>query len=70
MKVNSTDDDATATGPVNGGGPHVIINNEHGTIEIRKNSSAEDEEPVAPKMPKAPKAQKAPKAGAPEVSDN
>ena len=70
MKINSADDQATATGAVNGGGPHVIINNEHANIEIRKNSSAEEEEPETPKMPKAQKPPKAPKAAAPEVSDN
>ena len=72
IKINSTDDQATATGSVNGGGPHVIINNEHGTIEIRKNSSAAEdvEEPKAPKTPKGPKAPKANPAPTPELSDN
>jgi hypothetical protein len=72
MKINNTDEQSTATGAVNGGGPHVIINNEHGTIEIRKNSSAaeEVEEPKAPKTPKGPKAPKATPAPTPEVSDN
>jgi DUF4097 and DUF4098 domain-containing protein YvlB len=70
LKVNSTDDQATATGTVGGGGSRMIINNEHGTIEIRKASSAaEDSE--APRQPKAPKMPKSPHApDAPKVSDN
>jgi DUF4097 and DUF4098 domain-containing protein YvlB len=73
MKVNSTDDQATATGSVNGGGPHMIVNNEHGTIEIRKGSSAPEpsESPKPPKPPRAPKAPRAPGAhNAPEVTEN
>jgi len=67
IKVNSSDDQATATGAVNGGGTHVVVNNEHGSIEIRKGSSAV-EAPETPKPPKPPHAPAAPKA--PQVSEN
>ena len=73
LKVDNSNDQAVATGTVGTGGPHVVINNEHGTIEIRKTSSlAEAPEPPAPQ--KAPKAQKAPRATeppkAPQVTEN
>jgi DUF4097 and DUF4098 domain-containing protein YvlB len=69
IKVNSNDDQATATGAVNGGGPHVIINNEHGTIEVRKGSSA-PEESETPKPPKPAKPSKPSKPATPSVSEN
>jgi DUF4097 and DUF4098 domain-containing protein YvlB len=68
INVNSTNDQATATGSVNGGGPHVVLTNEHGSIEIRKGSNMEEEPPKPPKAPRPPTAPKAPKA--PEVSEN
>ncbi len=39
VKVSNTDEQATATGTIGGGGPHLVINNDQGTIEIRKRSS-------------------------------
>ena len=58
MKVNDSDDQQTAAGSVNGGGPRVIVNNEHGTIEIRKGSSAaaesDEEKPARPARPPRP----------------
>jgi DUF4097 and DUF4098 domain-containing protein YvlB len=68
INVNSTDDQATATGSVNGGGPHVVLTNEHGSIEIRKGSNIEVEPPKPPKPPRAPAPSKASKS--PEVSEN
>ncbi len=70
LKVDNSNDQAVATGTVGAGGPHVVINNEHGTIEIRKTSSLAEtpEPPAAPKAPKAPKAPAAPKA--PQVTEN
>jgi DUF4097 and DUF4098 domain-containing protein YvlB len=70
LKINNSNDQAIATGTVGGGGPHVVVNNEHGTIEIRKASSAAEapEPPTPPKAPKAPRAPAAPKA--PQVTDN
>ncbi len=71
MKVNSSSDDlSTSAGSVNGGGPKVILNNEHGTIEIRKGSSAPEpsETPKPPRAPRAPRTPAAPRA--PEVTEN
>ena len=71
LKVDDSNDQAVATGTVGGGGPRLIVNNEHGTIEIRKASSAaqeSEEAPAAPKAPKAPHAPAAPKT--PQVTEN
>ncbi len=71
LKVDDSNDQAVATGTVGGGGPRLIVNNEHGTIEIRKASSApqeSEEAPAAPKAPKAPHAPAAPKI--PQVTEN
>lgn len=70
LKVDNSNDNATATGSVGGGGPHVVVTNQHGTIEIRKGSNAPEppEAPETPRMGKPPKAPKAPKS--PQVSDN
>ena len=38
LKVNNGDNRATASGSVNGGGPHMVVNDEHGNIEIRSGS--------------------------------
>jgi DUF4097 and DUF4098 domain-containing protein YvlB len=69
IKVNSSDDQATASGAVNGGGPHVVVNNEHGSIEIRK-GSAVAEAPEPPKPPKSPKAPGQSARKAPQVTEN
>jgi DUF4097 and DUF4098 domain-containing protein YvlB len=70
LKVDNGDDHATANGTVGGGGPHIVLNNEHGTIAIHKGSEAE-EAPRAPEAPKPPPAPKAPRApAAPEETDN
>ena len=70
LKVDNSNDQATATGIIGGGGPHLVVNNEHGTIEIRKASSAAEapEVPIPPKAPKAPRAPAAPKP--PQVTEN
>ena len=36
LKVNNGSREATASGVFGGGGPHIVVNNEHGGIEIRK----------------------------------
>jgi DUF4097 and DUF4098 domain-containing protein YvlB len=59
------DSQSTATGSVGNGGPRLVINNEHGTIEIRKASSSDDEESEVPEAPKSPRA-----PAAPRVSEN
>jgi DUF4097 and DUF4098 domain-containing protein YvlB len=67
LKIDNSNDQAIATGTVGAGGPRMVVNNEHGTIEIRKASSlAEESEP--PKPPKAPRAPEPPKA--PQVTEN
>jgi DUF4097 and DUF4098 domain-containing protein YvlB len=70
LKVDNSNDQAIATGTVGSGGPHLVINNEHGDIEIRKRSSvAENSEPPAPPVaPRAPRAPAAPKV--PQVTEN
>ena len=67
LKIDNSNDQAVATGTIAGGGPHVVVSNEHGTIEIRK-ASAAPEPPTPPKAPKAPRVPSAPKA--PQVTEN
>ncbi len=50
LKINNGDDQAVANGSVGGGGPRLVLNNEHGTIEIRKGTAMAE----APRSPKAP----------------
>jgi len=59
LKVD--DSRAMASGTVGNGGPRIVLNNEHGTIEIRKASSSDDEQSEAPEAPKGPRAPSAPK---------
>src|SRR6266849_5456348 len=54
LKIDNGDNRATATGSVNGGGAHMVLNLEHGSIEIRKGVAVPPPPPV-PKMPKMPK---------------
>ncbi len=70
LKINNANDQGTATGAVAGGGPHLVINNEHGTIEIRRGSVVAEapKPPTPPAAPKAPHAPAAPKA--PAVTEN
>jgi DUF4097 and DUF4098 domain-containing protein YvlB len=67
LKVDNGDDHATASGTVGGGGPHIVVNNEHGTIEIHKGSEP-GEGPEAPRPPAAPKAPRPPTV--PQETDN
>jgi hypothetical protein len=70
LKIENARDQATASGTVGAGGPRLVINNEHGTIEIRKGSAMA----AIPMPPKPPKAPKAPRAGSepkvPEPTEN
>lgn len=50
LKVNNSEDHSIATGAVNGGGPRMVLNNEHGSIEIRSGSAT----PVPPSTPNPP----------------
>jgi DUF4097 and DUF4098 domain-containing protein YvlB len=71
LKVDNSNDQAIATGMVGGGGPRLVVNNEHGTIEIRKASSMPEGAPEAPPAPKAPKAPRAPTPPkTPQVTEN
>jgi len=69
LKVNNVDDAASVSGTVGSGGPHLVIDDEHGTIEIRK-GSAVAQAPAAPEDTDAPRhsGPKAPEA--PKVTEN
>lgn len=54
LKIDNGDSRATASGSVNGGGPRMVLNDEHGTIEIRAGSGAPETVPNPPKPPEAP----------------
>ncbi|MGA9042029.1 MAG: DUF4097 family beta strand repeat-containing protein [Terriglobales bacterium] len=51
LKVSNSDDQGTASGSVGSGGPKLVIDNEHGGIEIRKGSSAPPPPPPAEPTP-------------------
>jgi hypothetical protein len=56
LKIDNGDNQATAAGTIGGGGPHLVITNEHGGIELRKGSSiAEAPTPKPPHPPAPPK---------------
>jgi hypothetical protein len=66
LKVNNDEREAHASGSVGSGSSHIVINNEHEGIEIRKASNA----PPAPPNPAKPtKALPQPQPG-PEATDN
>jgi len=50
LKIDNGDQQAIATGSVGAGGPHLVINNEHGGIERRKGSMVA-EVPAPPSRP-------------------
>ena len=69
LRVDNSHDQTVATGTIGGGGPHLVINNEHGDIEIRKGSSvAEAPEPPSPPSPRTPRTPPTPKT--PTVTEN
>jgi DUF4097 and DUF4098 domain-containing protein YvlB len=56
LNVENSNDQATASGTIGSGGPHLVISNEHGGIELRKGSSlAEAPTPPRPHPPTPPK---------------
>ena len=61
LKIDNGDHEATASGTVGNAASHIVINNEHDGIEIRKASSSAAPAP-APAPPKPAKALPAPKA--------
>ena len=67
LKVDNAADPAVATGTIGNDGSRMVLNNDHGTIEIRKGSSLA-EAPQPPTPPKPPRPARAPSP--PRVSDN
>ena len=67
LSVSNNDDRSTANGSVNGGGPRVVVNNEHGRIEVRSGSPI-PEPPSPPATPKSSKHAEPPEA--PQASEN
>ncbi|HEX3351668.1 MAG TPA: DUF4097 family beta strand repeat-containing protein [Terriglobales bacterium] len=53
LKVENENDLASASGTIGAGGPHLVISNEHGGIELRKGSSVADI-PAPPRSPHVP----------------
>lgn len=69
LKIDNREHEARANGSVGGGSSHIVLNNEHDNIEIRR-ASATPPMPPAPATPGKPgKALPAPKT-APEPTDN
>src|SRR5215467_5462199 len=56
LKIANGDNRATAVGAVNGGGPRMVLNVEHGTIEIRAGNAVSDAVPNPPHPPRTPEA--------------
>ena len=69
LKVNNGDEQASAAGSVGTGGPHIVVNNEHGTIELRRATSMA-EAPEAPVAPRPPHPAPAPKVKPVEPTEN
>ena len=53
LKIENGDRGGNGSGSVNGGGPRMVLNNEHGSIEVRPDTGVEA--PVVPSEPKVPK---------------
>ncbi len=72
IKIENGDHRSTGNGSVNGGGSHVVLNDDHGTIEIRKGSApAQDSSSSSSSsMPKPPKAPKMKTPEVPQPSEN
>ena len=66
LKVNNDEREAKASGSVGNGSSHIVINNEHEGIEIRKASNAPPMPPIPPKPAKAPTRPEQ----SPEATDN
>jgi len=61
LKVNNDEHQAKASGSVGNASSHIVLNNEHDGIEIRKASSMPPKPPEPPNPPKSGKALPAPK---------
>jgi DUF4097 and DUF4098 domain-containing protein YvlB len=53
LQINNSDNQASASGSIGSNGPNLVINNEHGTVEIRKGTVAVTP-PAPPAVPGAP----------------
>jgi hypothetical protein len=69
LKVNNDEHESRASGSVGNGASHIVINNEHEGIGIRKASAIPPAPPVPPSPGKAGKTLPEPKA-TPEPTDN
>lgn len=54
LKINNDDHESTATGSVGNAASHIVLNNEHDNIEIRKASVQPPKSPASPAMPAKP----------------
>lgn len=61
LKVENSDRQASASGAVGNASSHIVLNNEHGGIEIRKAALGAPKPPEPPPAPKTGKALPAPK---------
>jgi len=61
LHVNNGEHEATATGSVGNAGSHIVLNNEHGGIEINRSSASAPKPPLPPEPGKAGRALPAPK---------
>jgi hypothetical protein len=69
LKVNNDEHEARASGSVGNGSSHIVINNEHEGIEIRKAANAPPVPPAPPTPAKPAKALPQPKEN-PQPTDN
>jgi hypothetical protein len=69
LKVNNDEHEAKANGTVGNGASHIVLNNEHEGIEIRRASLTPPTPPAPPAAGKAGKALPTPKAE-PQATDN
>ena len=69
LKVNNEEREAKASGSVGNGSSHIVINNEHEGIEIRKASATPPTPPAPPAPAKPAKALPQPKE-TPQPTDN
>jgi len=61
LKINNDEHESRANGSVGGGSAHIVLNNEHDGIEIRKGSGMPPKPPEPPSPGKAGKSLPAPK---------
>jgi Putative adhesin len=54
IKIDNNEHESTASGTVGNGASHIVIDNEHNSIEIRRNSARASAAPAAPAAPATP----------------